>query len=131
MFSEKKSNPQNMAERNLIGSTTSIKGDIQSDGDFRIEGKIEGNIKITGKIIIGAKGSVIGNVECGSADIEGAFNGKLIVNGILLLKQTARLDGEVYIQKLSVEPGATFNAKCEMSTTTKGSVDAKTSTGKK
>ena len=39
-----------------IESSTSIKGDIISEGDFRIDGTLEGSIKTNGKIVIGKEG---------------------------------------------------------------------------
>ncbi|MCK0130567.1 polymer-forming cytoskeletal protein [Flavobacteriaceae bacterium F08102] len=118
MFSEKKSNPSQVLERNIIGKNTALVGDIKSEGDFRIDGKVEGNIKTRGRVIIGREGKVDGTIECTHADIEGTFNGKLHVDDLLSLKATASITGEVVLGKLSVEPGANFNASCNM----KGSV---------
>ncbi len=120
MFSEKKSNPTQVLERNIIGKNTSLVGDIKSEGDFRIDGSVKGNIKTRGRVVIGREGSVDGTIECTHADIEGKFNGKLHVDELLSLKATASITGEVVLGKLSVEPGANFNASCNM----KGSVKA-------
>lgn len=113
MFNDKKTNDQ-VLERNIIAKSTAINGDISSEGDFRIDGVVEGTIKTTGRVVIGANGTVKGNVECANADIEGTFNGKLLVSNLLFLKATATINGEVHIHKLSVEPGASFNATCSM-----------------
>ncbi|MFK5958929.1 MAG: polymer-forming cytoskeletal protein [Lutibacter sp.] len=118
MFSEKKEKQPQVLERNIIGKNTSIVGDILSDGDFRIDGKVEGTIKTTGRVVIGKTGYINGKVECNNADIEGKFSGELIVNSLLTLKATATILGDIVISKLSVEPGAEFNATCAM----KGSV---------
>lgn len=101
-------------ERNIMGKGTEIKGDIISNGDFRIDGKVEGNIQTSGKLILGKEGVVIGNVNCTNADFEGKFTGKLYCTGILSLKATAEIEGEVFLEKLAVEPGAVFNAVCSM-----------------
>ncbi len=118
MFSEKKEKKPQVSERNTIGKNTSITGDIVSDGDFRIDGKIDGTIKTSGRVIVGKSGIISGKVECNNADIEGKFSGELIVNSLLTLKASAVITGDVIISKLSVEPGADFNATCSM----KGSV---------
>ena len=118
MFNEKKENPSPVGERNTIAKNTSLVGDIKSDGDFRVDGKIEGTIKTTGRVVIGKDGFVSGTIDCAHADIEGSFSGKLIVDQILSLKSTADISGDVIMGKLSVEPGAVFNATCAM----KGSV---------
>jgi len=118
MFSEKKEKQPQVLERNIIGKNTSIVGDVISEGDFRIDGKVEGTIKTTGRVVIGKLGKVSGKVECFNADIEGKFSGELVVNSLLTLKATAKISGDVVTSKLSVEPGAEFNATCAM----KGSV---------
>ncbi|MCP4882967.1 MAG: polymer-forming cytoskeletal protein [Flavobacteriales bacterium] len=119
MFNEKKENPSQVGERNTIAKNTSLVGDIQSDGDFRVDGKIEGTIKTTGRVVIGKDGFVSGTIDCAHADIEGSFSGKLIVDQILSLKNTADISGDVVMGKLSVEPGAVFNATCAMKSSVK------------
>lgn len=99
---------------NRIEKNTRIKGDIVSEADFRIDGKLDGNLKTTGKVVIGSGGLIKGKVECVNADIDGNFNGELIVSDLLSLKASAVIEGTVTVTKLAVEPGATFNASCTM-----------------
>lgn len=99
---------------NRIEKNTRIKGDIVSEADFRIDGKLDGNVKTSGKVVIGKGGYINGKVECVNADIEGNFNGELLVSDLLSLKATAVIEGTVSVAKLAVEPGATFNASCSM-----------------
>jgi len=99
---------------NRIEKNTKIKGDITSEADFRIDGKLEGNVKTSGKVVIGKDGYIHGKVECVNADIEGKFNGELMVKDLLSLKASAVIEGTVSVAKLAVEPGATFNAACTM-----------------
>ncbi|MFV0247578.1 MAG: polymer-forming cytoskeletal protein [Tenacibaculum sp.] len=103
-----------MLERNLIGSNTKIVGDITSEGDFRIDGILEGTIQTNGRIIIGETGLIKGKAECTHADIEGKISGNLLVSSVLTVKSTANITGDVVIGKLAVEPGAAFNASCSM-----------------
>lgn len=118
MFTEKKEKQTQVTQRNVISKNTSIKGDIISEGDFRVEGNVDGTIQTSGRVVIGTSGSVKGKVTCNNADIDGKFSGELLVNNLLTLKATAQISGDVVISKLSVEPGAEFNANCVM----KGSV---------
>lgn len=101
-------------ERNVIGKNTTIIGEIISEGDFRIDGYLDGKLQTKGKVIIGAEGKVEGSIEAQNADIEGKFTGNLRVFKTLSLKAVANITGEVVVGKLSVEPGAIFNASCEM-----------------
>ncbi|MDF0714750.1 polymer-forming cytoskeletal protein [Muricauda sp. 334s03] len=117
MFSDnKKPRPMNEfgGQPNRIEKNTKIKGDITSEADFRIDGKLEGNVTTSGKVVIGKDGYINGKVECVNADIEGRFNGELMVKDLLSLKSSATIEGTVSVAKLSVEPGATFNASCAM-----------------
>jgi len=117
MFSDNKK-PRTMNEiggqPNRIEKNTKIKGDIVSEADFRIDGKLDGNVKTSGKVVIGKDGYIHGKVECVNADIEGSFNGELLVSDLLSLKSSAVIEGNVAVTKLAVEPGATFNASCTM-----------------
>lgn len=106
-------------ERNVLAKNTKIQGDISSDGDFRIDGQLEGSLATKGRVIIGAGGSVSGKVTAINADIEGSFNGELNLTGTLTIKASAHISGDVVTSKLSVEPGATFNATCSMGGTVK------------
>ena len=116
MFSNKNKTPQKnkVMERNVVAKNTRIVGDIKSDGDFRIDGTLEGTLTTNGRVIIGTEGFVKGKVQCTNSDIEGKFTGQLLVSSILTIKATATISGEVVIGKLSVEPGASFNATCTM-----------------
>ena len=115
MFSNKeKTQKPKVMEINVVAKNTAISGDIISEGDFRIDGTLEGNIKTKGRVIIGVSGSVKGKIDAVNSDIEGKFSGDLLVQETLTIKATAIISGDVVIGKLSVEPGATFNASCSM-----------------
>ncbi len=71
---------------NIIGSGTTIKGDIDCTGDMRIDGKVTGNLKISGKIVIGPTGDINGQITCKNSEIEGKVDGKIYVAELLVLK---------------------------------------------
>ena len=100
---------------NMLGAGTTIKGDIQSNGDFRIDGTLLGSINSKGKIVIGETGNVEGEVTCRNADVSGKVKAQITVSELLTLKATARLAGEITTSKLSIEPGAKFSGTCNMS----------------
>jgi cytoskeletal protein CcmA (bactofilin family) len=99
---------------NIITAGTLIKGDISASGDFRLDGTLEGNIQLNGKLVVGDSGIVNGNVLCVNANIIGTVNGNLSVKELLSLNATARVKGDILINKLSIEPGAVFTGKCRM-----------------
>jgi cytoskeletal protein CcmA (bactofilin family) len=101
-------------EQNRISAGTVITGDIEAKGGFRIEGTLIGNLSTSGKVVISKGGLIKGNLTCLNADFEGSFDGILNIEETLSLKTSAVIDGEVNAGKLSIEPGASFNATCNM-----------------
>ncbi len=116
MFGSKKSAKVEVksTSRNVIGSGTKIVGDVISEGDFRIDGSLEGTLKTNGKVIIGKEGFVKGKIECDNADIEGKCEGELNVNNVLTVKSTASVTGNIIVGSISTEPGASLNTNCHM-----------------
>ena len=103
-----------LSQQNMIAHGTVFEGDLKSEGDFRIEGTIKGTLITKGKVVIGNTGLVEGSLNCNNADVEGQIKGKLVVSETLSLRASANVDGDVQTGKLAVEPGATFNANCQM-----------------
>ena len=99
---------------NIIGSGTTIKGDIDCNGDMRIDGKVTGNLKISGKIVIGPTGDINGQITCKNSEIEGKVDGKIFVAELLVLKSTAANLGDISTTKLDIDPGATLTGNCKM-----------------
>ena len=139
MFTDSKkprSQQSGLSQQNTIAQGTIIEGDLKSEGDFRIEGVINGTLITKGKVVIGNTGLVEGSLSCNNADIEGEIKGKLVVLETLSLRASANVYGDVQTGKLAVEPGATFNANCQMKdsvkelkTETKPSLQASVKTG--
>lgn len=121
MFSDNKKGKQqeNSSIQNLIAKGTKIVGTFSSEGDIRIDGIIEGDVLTPGKVVIGKTGEIHGSLESSNAYFEGKLKGKLKLTGTLTLKASAHIEGDVITEKLSVEPGATFNVSCVMKSTVK------------
>jgi len=99
---------------NQIAKGTIIRGDIETEGVLRIDGTLIGNILSKGKVVIGSTGKVEGEVICQTANIMGHMSGQIRVEELLALQSSAKLHGDVVTGKLSIEPGAEFNATCKM-----------------
>ncbi len=98
----------------IVEKTTKIVGDITSQADFRIDGNLEGTINTTGKVVVGEEGMVSGKVTCSNSDIAGFVKGTIDVSGILSLKSSARIEGDVLTGKLAIESGANVDANISM-----------------
>lgn len=100
--------------RNIIAVGTKITGDIESDGDFRIEGAVVGTVKAKGKIVVGETGNVEGQIHCLNADISGNVKAKLEVSELTTLRASSKLAGDIVTKKISIESGALFSGSCQM-----------------
>ena len=98
----------------LIGAGTTITGDLESNGDIRVDGILKGNLKGKAKIIIGADGVVEGDIEGLQADIMGHVTGTIKVQELLFLHGKTQVNGDIYAGKLQIEPTAVFNGNCHM-----------------
>ena len=99
---------------NMIGAGTVITGDIKSKGDIRVDGSLNGSIDTEGKVVVGQGGIVERDVICKDADIAGVLKAKISVSQLLSLKSSAKLNGDIITNKLSIEPGASFTGSCSM-----------------
>jgi cytoskeletal protein CcmA (bactofilin family) len=99
---------------NRLVEGTKMEGDLQSESNIRIDGIFSGNIRTKGRLVVGPTGHVEGTVTCENAEIEGYINGKITINQLLNLKASAKVEGDIFTDKLSIEPGATFTGTCSM-----------------
>ena len=100
--------------RNLIGKGTVIKGDVESSGDIRVDGRLIGSLKSNGKIVVGQTGVVEGDLTCKQADISGVVKGILKCEELTALKSTSKVEVELLTKQLLIEVGAVFTGKCQM-----------------
>jgi len=99
---------------NSLASGTSVKGNIVAGEDIRIDGKVEGNIECSGKIIVGPTAEIIGQIVCQNAEFMGKIQGNARANGTLCLKNSVQYFGDIVAKNLEIEPGAVFNGACKM-----------------
>lgn len=103
-----------VAAINVIGEGTKITGDLNSNGDLRIDGTVEGNITTQAKCVLGASGRILGNITAKSCDLSGTVDGNLVVSELLLIKSSGKINGDLRTTKLVVENGGEFNGACTM-----------------
>jgi cytoskeletal protein CcmA (bactofilin family) len=100
---------------NLIATGTTITGDIDTSGDIRIDGNINGNIKTKGRLVVGPTGLIEGSIICQNGDLTGTVKGNIFVDEVLTLRANSKINGDIKTQKIIVESGAVFCGNCDMS----------------
>lgn len=104
---------------NSIVVGTKIIGNILANSDIRIDGELVGDLDCKGRLVVGPEGSIKGNVTCQNAVIEGSFEGALKVQELLNVRETAKIEGDIFTEKLIVQAGAVYNVSCQMGKITK------------
>jgi len=99
---------------NLISKGTVVKGDIETDGDLRIDGNLIGNIITKGKLVVGESARIEGSIICKNADVSGKVIAKTTVSDLIVLKEISSFSGDITTKQISIEPGAKFTGSCQM-----------------
>ncbi|MDR2627891.1 MAG: polymer-forming cytoskeletal protein, partial [Dysgonamonadaceae bacterium] len=80
---------------NAISQGTTVKGNIYSDGDFRVDGRVEGNIESDGKVVVGPTGEMSGTILCQSLEIMGTVTGNIHTKDNVSLKRSSVYTGDM------------------------------------
>jgi cytoskeletal protein CcmA (bactofilin family) len=99
---------------NALAVGTCVTGDICAEEDFRIDGKLEGNIECSGKVIVGTQAEIVGNIQCQNTDLMGTVVGNITIHETASLKSSVRFTGEIAAKYIDIEAGAMFNGTCKM-----------------
>jgi len=106
---------KNQDEISIVSKGVELKGDLTSSGSIRIDGKITGNVLITGDLILGSSGVVFGEVKGRNVTIGGKVNGKVITTEKAILEAGAELRGDLTAKILVIHEGALFEGNSKMS----------------
>ncbi|TYP57420.1 bactofilin family protein [Thermosediminibacter litoriperuensis] len=99
----------------LLGKGTEFKGTVKASGVLRVEGRIEGEIESSGDIIIAEGGVVNAQIKARNAIVAGEINGNMILIGKLEIKSSGKVLGDLKVEGITIEDGAVFEGRCEMS----------------
>lgn len=115
MFSKKNSDAKPII-RNISSSTNitylaedcDVKGSMVSNGNLRIDGRIEGTLTVAGDLIIGQTAVLKANIEAQTVTLAGEVHGNINVGNLLELSSTAHLYGDIVTKQLKIDQGAVF-----------------------
>ena len=93
----------------VIDDQLSISGDIQTDGTVRVDGRIEGTMHRADTLIIGAGGTVVGNVEAREVVVGGDLCGNLTVSGRVEVQASATVRGDIHASAVMLLEGGTVH----------------------
>lgn len=115
MFNSNKNTPAfNPNNLNIINAGTTILGDLNSEGDMRIDGTVKGYVSSKARLVLGNTCRVDGDIKAVNLELSGEVNGNIYVTELLTIKATAKINGDIVSNKLIIEAGAEFNGNCSM-----------------
>lgn len=100
----------------ILGRDIAITGDIKTDGDVQIDGRLDGNI-VAGTVTIGEQGAVNGKISAQNVHIRGKVTGK-IESTVVELSETANVQADLIQDQLTIANGAFFDGKCSRKSAT-------------
>jgi len=98
----------------MIAKGTLLEGKFTSNEDVQINGTIKGEVHCKKRLLMGPTGWIEGTIHTHSAIIKGHIKGTIIVQGVLHLHSTAKIDGTILAATLQVEEGAQYNGDCKI-----------------
>jgi cytoskeletal protein CcmA (bactofilin family) len=98
----------------VLGKTLLFRGELTAEEDVILQGRVEGSIRHARSLIIGADGSVLGDVYANHLTVEGLVEGDLHGREAVIVKATAQVRGNIFAPRVGIMEGATFNGRVEM-----------------
>lgn len=117
MFSKKPEAPSAVASSDsmsgatfsVLGADLAIKGDLSATADLHVDGKVEGDITCAA-LVQGQSSVIAGAIRAESARLAGTVKGSISAGALVVLK-TARIEGDVSYDTLTIEQGARVDGK--------------------
>lgn len=98
----------------IVGLSSSIEGNIKSEGSIRIDGKISGEIISSGDVIIGDQAVVEANITAEYCEISGSVKGNVQSSTQLKIFKSGKLNGDITVSSFTIEEGGIFSGNCDI-----------------
>lgn len=98
----------------IIGSGTTLQGNIIASGTIRVDGRVNGEIQTESDVVVGETGHVHGIVKGRNITVAGLLDGNASAEGILHIVATGRVNGDIVVDSFIVEDGAKYKGNCQM-----------------
>ena len=95
--------------QSVIDAWLTITGNLESQGDVRVEGQIAGDIRCA-ILVVGRDATVSGDIVAEEAVVRGKVKGTIRANRVIL-QDTACVESAIYHKVLSVDEGASFDGQ--------------------
>lgn len=97
----------------VIGRGARIRGRIGGDGDLLVEGRVDGDVSVSGSLVIESDGAITGDVAASSVTIAGGLTGDVTSRGSVSIRAGAQVSGNMGGSDVSLEEGAAFTGRID------------------
>jgi cytoskeletal protein CcmA (bactofilin family) len=97
-----------------LGPRDSLNGRLEIQGDLKVAGNVEGELKASGDVSVGEGAAIQASIEGANVNVRGQVTGNVTAKKRLTLGGSGRLNGDVKVARLTVEDGATLNGNVTM-----------------
>lgn len=98
----------------IIGKGSECNGDFTAEGSVRVDGVINGDVTVSGTLIVGTTGAINGDVNAAAAVVGGEIYGNLTITEKTELTSTARIIGNITTLLIVIDEKAVFQGNCNM-----------------
>jgi cytoskeletal protein CcmA (bactofilin family) len=102
------------AIENVLGRSSTVRGDLSADGAFRIDGTVEGAVESRAAVVVGESGVVRGIVRGTDIVVAGTVVGDVICSGHLEILAKGRIEGDISARSMRIETGGVFRGTSSM-----------------
>ncbi len=105
--------PNDLDSISVLGRGTRVRGRVSGEGDLRVEGAVEGDVNLTGELLVEDGAEIQGNVEALAVTISGGLTGDVMARGPIVIRASAKVSGKLGGTEISLEEGADFSGRIE------------------
>jgi cytoskeletal protein CcmA (bactofilin family) len=95
-----------MSQSSIIGAGTVVRGNLAGEGSLEIYGRVDGDVSMTGEVLVGETGAVLGQINAGRISVSGAVQGDLHGTEAVLLERGAKVVGDLSAPRIGIANGA-------------------------
>lgn len=98
----------------IVGEDVELAGSIKNSGSILINGTVKGDVISDESVVVGVNAKVVGPIKAQNVQVAGAVEGSIEALETLEMLPESRVDGDVKVKTLNVQPGAIFNGSSSM-----------------
>lgn len=95
----------------VLDAQITVRGDVETDGMLRIDGRLEGNVKRATVVVVGNGASILGNVTARELVVGGAVVGNIVAESRVEVEATAEVDGDIEADAILIHEGGAVRGR--------------------